>query len=817
MLTLWQDLRYGLRLLAKSPGFTIVAVLTLALGIGANTAIFSVVNAVILRPLPFAAPDRLVAVWVTSLRSGATRGPSDYPDFADWRAQNHVFEHMAAFHTADFTLTGTDEPAHVFGAVVSADLFPLLGEQAKLGRTFRPEEDEKITDGARPVILSHGLWERRFGSDPNVLGRAISLDSQPYAVVGVMPAGFQYPIQAKAIELWAPMTLDSITTDGSQPLTAQRGAHYLGVIARLKPGVSLAQAQAELAALAGALQQQFPDTNKYHNATAQPELDRLVGDVRPALLVLFGAVGCVLLIACVNVANLLLARATTRQKEIAVRTALGAGRGRVLRQLLTESLLLALSGGALGLLLATWGTELLLALSPENIPRLADVHVDGRVLAFTALAALLTGVIFGLLPGLHATRPDLVESLKESGRGTTDGLRRNRLRSALVVAEVALALVPLVGAGLLIRSFLLLQRVNPGLDPHNVLTVNLGLPDARYTTSQQAAFFAQLLPRLRALPGVRSASGVYPLPLSNDQIQVTFEIDGRAFAKSEEPATNYQAAAPDYFKTLRIPLLAGRDFTVADDEKAPPVIIVNESFAKQFFPHENALGKRIKPGLSTTPGAEVMREIVGVVGDVKHRGLNVPSGPQVYEPEAQMPFDQLTLVLRTDGDPRGLIGAVRDEARLLDKDLPVFDVKTLEEYLSVSVAQPRFNTLLLAVFAGVALILAAVGLYGVMSYSVAQRTHEMGIRIALGAQQRDVVRLIAGQAFRLTLIGLAFGLASAWTATRWLSGLLFGVPPTDPLTFAVVAVLLCFVALAACYVPARRAMQVDPIIALRYE
>jgi putative ABC transport system permease protein len=347
--------------------------------------------------------------------------------------------------------------------------------------------------------------------------------------------------------------------------------------------------------------------------------------------------------------------------------------------------------------------------------------------------------------------------------------------------------------------------------------VNLGLPDARYTASQQAAFFAQLLPRLRALPGVRSASGVYPLPLSNDQIQVTFEIDGRAFAKSEEPATNYQAAAPDYFKTLRIPLLAGRDFTVADDEKAPPVIIVNESFAKQFFPHENALGKRIKPGLSTTPGAEVMREIVGVVGDVKHRGLNVPSGPQVYEPEAQMPFDQLTLVLRTDGDPRGLIGAVRDEARLLDKDLPVFDVKTLEEYLSVSVAQPRFNTLLLAVFAGVALILAAVGLYGVMSYSVAQRTHEMGIRIALGAQQRDVVRLIAGQAFRLTLIGLAFGLASAWTATRWLSGLLFGVPPTDPFTFAVVAVLLCFVALAACYVPARRAMQVDPIIALRYE
>ena len=814
--TLLQDIRYGLRMLAKNPGFTLVAVLALALGIGANTAIFSVVDAVILRPLPFSSPDRLIAVWSENRQRGQSRQSASYPDFADWRAQNHVFERVAAFHTSDFTLTGAGEPAHLFGAVVSADLFRLLGAAPNLGRDFLPEEDDPGKITVRPVILSHAFWRSRFGSDPQVIGKTIQLDSQPYTIVGVMPAGFQYPIQAKPLDLWTSFLVDAIATD-NKPMTVQRGAHYLQVIARLKPDVRLPQAQAEMNTIASALARQYPDTDKYRGITLAPELERLVGNVRPALLVLFGAVGCVLLIACVNVANLLLARAAVRQKEIAIRSTLGAGRLRIVRQLLTECILLALFGGALGLALAWWGTDVLLAFSPENVPRLNGVRLSGHVLAFTALTALLTGLIFGLLPALHVSKSDLGESLKQSGRGSTDGVRHARLRSALVVAEVALALMPLVGAGLLIQSFLRLERVNPGLDPHNVLTFNLGLPDARYSTFQQAAFFQQLLPRIRALPGVRSASAVLPLPLSDDRFLVTFEIEGRPVAKSEEPVTNYRNAATGYFNTMHIPLLEGRDFSDQDNEKAPPVIIVNETFAKRFFPGEDSIGKRIMPGISITEGGKVMRQIVGVVGDVRHQGLNLEAGPEVYEPESQMPFDTLILVVRTEGDPRGLIGAVREQVKALDKDLPIFDVKLMEEYLSASVAQPRFNTMLLGIFAGVALVLAAVGLYGVMSYSVVQRTHEIGIRMALGAQQKDVLRMIVNQAMRMTLLGTALGLAGAWAASRLMSGLLFGVKPSDPATYAGVALLLGTVALLACFLPAQRAMRVDPLVALRYE
>ena len=817
METFWQDLRYGIRMLVKSPGFTAVTVLTLALGIGANTAIFSVVNAVILRPLPFPEPDRLVAVTESNRQRGEQHSAISYPDLLDWKTQNRVFEGVAGFRADTFALTGVDEPEPIQSAVVSSDLFAVLGAKPALGRTFLPNEDQLNTATGRVVILSYRFWQRRFGSDPHVLGRTLQLDSQSYTIVGVMPAGFQFPIQLKPVEVWTTFAVDSITMDGSKPITAERGAHYFDAIARLKPSVGIQQAQAAMDAIMAALAKQYPDTNAHRGAAVMPELDRMVGDVRPALLVLFGAVGCVLLIACVNVANLLLARATSRQKEIAIRSALGAGRMRVLRQLLTEAVLLSLLGGVLGLLLAIWGTDLLLGLSPENVPRLQSVHVDGAVLGFTMGISLFTGLIFGLLPALHLSKSGLAEPLKESGRSSTDSARSKRLRSALVVGEVALALVPLVGSGLLIQSFMRLQGVNPGFNPHHVLTINLGLPDARYNAAQQAAFFGQIVERVRALPGVHLASAVVPLPLSEDRMRTSFEIEGRPVPKSEEPLTEFRSIAPDYFRTMEIPLLQGRDFTERDDMKAPAVVIVNQTLAQRFFPNQNPLGKHIKPHVSVTEGDKVMREIVGVVGDVKHRGLGVESEPEVYVPQAQIPFDGKTLVLRTDADPVSVTAAVRREVKSLDKDLPIYSVKPLEQYLSASLAQPRFNTLLLTIFAGVALILAAVGLYGVMSYSVAQRTHEIGIRLALGARQEDVMKLVVGQGLALTLGGVVIGLAGALAFTRLLTTLLFGVSATDPVTFAGVAVLLSAVALAACYLPARRAMRVDPMVALRYE
>ena len=815
--TLWQDLRYGLRMMAKNPGFTIVAVLALTLGIGANTAIFSVIDAVILRPLPFASSDRLVAVWSTNTQRGISRNSASYPDFIDWRSQSRSFDGMAAWHDSDFTLTGSGDPAHLYGVVVSPGLFPMLGASPLLGRNFLPEEEDPGKAKIHPVILSHFMWQGRFSSDPNVIGKNITLDGLPFTIVGVMPAGFQYPIQAKNADLWMAIVMDGITTDGSPSYMTMRGSHYLHVTGRLKPGVKLSRAQAEMDTISSSLSRQYADTNKYRGVKLETELDRMVGDVRPALLILFGAVGCVLLIACVNVANLLLARATSRQKEIAIRSSLGAGRMRIVRQLLTESLLLSFLGGALGLILAWWGTDALLALGPANVPRLSGIHLSGRVLGFTALASLATGFFFGLLPALHISRSGLAETLKEGGRGSTEGVLRNRMRSALVVAEVALALVPLIGAGLLIQSFVRLSRVKPGFDAHNVLAVTIGLPDARYDLAHQAAFFEQLLQRTRALPGVRSAGAVEPLPLSSDDIQVSFTIEGRPVAKSEEPSTNYRDVTPGYFQTMHIPLLQGRDFTAQDNSKSPAVIIVNQTFAKTFFPNENPLGKRIQPGMSVGPGTKVMREIVGVVGDVHHRGLNIEAGPEAYEPESQMPFDGMIMVVRTDNDPRSDIASIREQVRALDKDLPVYDSKLMEEYLSASVAQPRFNTLLLGIFAVVALLLAAVGLYGVMSYSVVQRTHEIGIRMALGAQQKDVMQMVVGQAFRLTLTGTVMGLAGAWAATRLMSSLLFGVSASDPTTFAGVALLLGTVSLLACYVPARRAMQVDPMVALRYE
>ena len=816
--TLIQDLRYGLRMLARNPGFTAVAIITLALGIGANAAIFSVVNAVLLRPLPFLAPDQLVRVESIRLPANAPDNAS-YPDFLDWRARNHVFEGMAVFRTNNFTLLGRAEAANVQGAVVSADLFRILGVRPSLGRAFLPEEDKPgAADGGDAVTLSHRLWRQRFGADRNIVGRTINLDSRSFTVIGVMPPGFQFPIQAEPIDLWTTIAVDIGGPNGGRGMADQRGAHYLDVIARLKPSVSVAEADAEINTIFSALGKQHPNDSAHRGARIVPERDQLVGDVRPALLILLGAVGCVLLIACANVANLLLARATTRQKEVAVRSALGASRGRVFRQLLTESVALSVLGSTAGLFLAVWGTNFLLRLIPEDVPRLTEVHLDGQVLAFTVVLSLLTGLLFGLAPAVQASKTTLTESLKEGGRGATEGLHRNRVRSILAVTEVAAALVLLVGAGLLAQSFLRLEHVDPGFDPHHVLTFALTLPDARYSGARQVDFFQQVVAHVGRLPGVRSASAGGPLPLSRDEIDARFDIEGRSVPVSERPRTGYTWVEPGYFRTLGIPLLKGRDFAAADNLKSRPVLIINEALARRFFPNEDPIGKRIEPGIGNGyPKGPPMREIVAVVGDIKQNSLEAPSSPNVYVPLAQSPLDFMTFVVRTDVTPESIVGSVRNQIREMDKDLPMGSVKTLDQYLSQFVAQSQFNTLLVGLFAALALLLAAVGLYGVISYTVSQRTHELGIRMALGAERRDVLRLIVAQAFVLTLIGVCIGLLAAVALTRFLATLLYGVRPTDPVTFFGVSLLLGGVSLFASYIPARRAAKVDPMVALRYE
>ena len=814
METLWQDVRYGLRMLLKSPGVSIVATIALALGIGANTAIFSVVNAVLLRPLPFPDSDQLMSIWETDYQRGQVRGSSSYPNFVDWRDQNHVLEHMSTFHDTDFIMTGRGEPARLQGAVVNANLFSLLGVAPALGRGFLADED-KPNDTGRVVVLSQAFFQKRFNGDASILNQSITLDGKSYNVIGVMPGSFEFPIQNEPVDLW---TTVAVEASGNSPITGQRGAHYMNVIGRLKPNVTEAQAQAEMNALATRLEQQYPDTNSHKGVQVEPALTALVGDVRPALLILLGAVGCVLLIACANVANLLLARAMSRHKEMAIRSALGASRSRVLRQLLTESVLLALAGGALGLLLAVWWSDVLVSLGKQDIPRAMQIGLDWRVFGFTLSLSVMTGVIFGLVPALHSSKPQLTESLKEGGRSSSEGARRNRVRNLLVVTELAIAVVLLVSAGLLIQSLWRLRQVSPGFVPQNVLSFSIAVPEVRYPTEKQSQFFADLTSRISSLPGVQSASAVLPLPLSGDRFSLSFEVEGRPVPKGDQPSADFFNIGLNYFRTLGIPLLKGRDFNDRDQHKSTQVIIVTDTFARRFFPNEDPVGKHIKIGISTFDDEKPsMREIVGVVGDVRNRSLNTEPRPAYYVPQTQTPFSQTTVVVKTTKDPHSLISAINKEVTSMDADLPVFSVKTLEEYLAASVAAPRFNTTLLTLFAAVALVLTMVGLYGVMSYSVAQRTNEIGIRMALGAQTRDVLRLIVGQGFKLVVIGLAIGLAGAFALTRLLASLLFGVGTKDPLTFVAVAGILAFVAVLACYLPARRASRVDPLIALRYE
>jgi putative ABC transport system permease protein len=808
METLLQDIRYGIRMLAKNPGFTAIAVLTLALGIGANTAIFSVVNAELLRPLPFCEPSQLVRVASANARVHTVSGSVSYPDFADWRSQNHVFQNMAAYVDSSFALTGIEQPAHLAAATVSASMFDLLGVSPELGRGFSPEDDEPHH---HVVVLSHRLWKERFGGDPQIIGRVITLDNSAYTVVGVMPASFQYLLQRETPALWSSFSPLRESTTDSPSMSDQRDAHFLRAIARMKPGVTLAEAQANMDVIAASLAKQYPDTNKYFGVHVVSEQEELTQSIRPALFVMMVAVGLVLLIACVNVANLLLARATSRTREIAIRLALGAGRQRVVRQLLTESFLLALMAGALGLLLALWGSAALVRFSPANLPRIAEIQMDGWVLAFTMGLSLATGMLFGLAPALQVSHANIVDALKEGALSSTAGRGRHALRSSLVIVQMAMALVLLVASGLLIRSLVHLQN------PHNVMTSNVDLPDAKYTDAKKAQYFKDLMPQLNALPGVQSAAGIYPLPMGGDEIRTSFQVDGHPVAKSEEPHTSLRDITPDYFATMRIPILQGRDFRAQDEIASTPVVIINEALAHQAFPGENPIGKHIMPEVGQGASEPVMREVVGVVGNVKFRDLSDEWAPESYVPSAQISFGSLTLVVRTSQNAHSLAKPIAETVRSLDKDLPAYAPKTVEEYLNGTIAQPRFNTYLLGIFAAWAMLLTAVGLYGLIAYSVAQRTHELGIRMALGGQPRDMLRLIVGQGLRLAIFGVGIGLAAAFVLTHFLSSMLFGVSTADPISYLAVVTLLLVVVIVACYVPARRAMRVDPMVALRYE
>jgi putative ABC transport system permease protein len=808
MHTFWQDFRYGVRMLLKNPAFTSVAVLTLALGIGANTAIFSVVNSVLLGALPYKDADRLAMIYESSPREA--RNTVNPANFMDWKEQNNSFSDMAGFVDSRTVLVGNGEPEELPMQFATPNLFSVLGVDAFMGRTLL--ENDGQPNQPRAVVMSYGLWQRRFGSDPNIIGRQLNLSGQPTTVVGVMPPNFQWFIRkgsltAKAAEIWLPFR---ITSD-----FRQRKGRFMQVVGRLKPGVTMPQAHAEIKTIASRLEQQFYDFNANWNANVIPLREQLTGDIRLPLLILLGAVGFVLLIACANVANLLLARAATRQKEIAIRAALGAKRWRVIRQLFTEGLPLAVLGGVFGLLLAWWGTSLLATLSPPELIDLSQVKINLKVLGFTLGVSLLTGMIFSLAPALESTRLNLSDSLKEGVKGGST-TSTHRLRSVLVVAQVALALVLLVCAGLLIRSFNRLNSVDPGFNPENVLTMRVVLPGRKYDQeSKVVGFFKQALERIQALPGVEAAGAISFLPFAGPYSGTNFEIEGLPVpAPGKEPITGVCVTDLNYFKAMQIPLKRGRLFTEQEATEMRHVVVVNETLARRYFPNEEALGKRIKIWMSDEP---VPTEIIGIVADSRHKDLDGEIEPMSYWPHPELAFPFMTLVIRTKGDAANIAASARNVVQTIDPEQPVSDVRTLESVLAKSIAKARFSTLLLTVFAGVALVLAAVGIYGVISYLVTQRLHEIGVRMALGAQTRDVLKLVLRNGMVLALVGVVIGLGGAFALTRVMRTLLFGITPTDAVTFGTVSVLLMLVALFACYIPARRATKVDPLMALRYE
>jgi putative ABC transport system permease protein len=823
MQKVWQDLRYGARMLLKHPGITSVVILALALGIGANTAIFSVVDSVLLRPLPYEESDRLVFLNETS--KSMDEISISYPNFTDWRNQNTVFEKIGVHNRSSYNLTGVGEAERIVTGQVSADMFAALRANPAMGRLFTNDEDKP--GGAPVVVLSYQLWQRRFGGQAGILNQPLTLNGKSYTVIGIMPQGFQYP---RREEMWVPV--GQLSGEASWQ---QRGNHPgLYGVARLKPGVSFQQAKAEMDTIGANLEKQYQDSNAGNGIGMRPLLEIFVGDVRRALWVLFAAVAFVLLIACANIANLLLARAQSRQKEMAIRAAMGAGRWRIARQLLTESVLLALIGGTLGMLIAQWGIKLILYISPDAIPRSREISLDWRVLAFTVGLSFVTGLLFGLVPALQAGVVDVHETLKETGRGMSG---RHWLRSSLVVVEVATTLVLLIGAGLMIRSFYRLQQVNPGFSYEHLTSFTVALPAKKYAKPEQREqFYSRLLADLRGLPGAESVAAASGLPLGNNGWQTSFTVDGQPPPPpGQTPLLEACLVTPDYFRAMNIPLIRGRYFDDHDDRSslagkdlsklsevlrevaALNSIIIDEEFARRYFPGADPIGKRIRLGGGDDPDSPLLT-IQGVVGRVKMDGLSQDSKRvQGYFPFAQVPNSDMTVVLKAAGDPNQLISAVRQQVKAIDSDQPIYGVRTMDEIRAESVAPERLNLTLLSIFAGIALVLAIVGIYGVMSYSVTQRTHEIGIRMAIGAQPRDVFRMVIVQGMMLALFGVVIGLVGAFGLTRLMATMLFGVEPTDPATFAAIAVLLTGVAFVACYLPGRRATRVDPVVSLRYE
>ncbi|HEV8141133.1 MAG TPA: ABC transporter permease [Pyrinomonadaceae bacterium] len=833
MSSLLQDFRFGLRMLVKNPVFTLIAVVTLALGIGANTAIFSVVDAVLLRPLPYPEADRLVFLWSTFPSQGVQTSGSALPDYYTWRDQSHVFDGLAGFYNGDFNISSEgNAPELVQGAYVTSNLFQVLKVSPAFGRLFTSEEEQFGRN--RVVLLSHGLWQRRFGAQRDIVGRGIKLAGETYTVAGVMPRGLPFFDNLPEVELWVPISF------APNDNMATRNNHFVNLIGRLKPGVMPSQAQSEVSAIAKSMEEKYSE-NKGLGASIVPMQEQIAGDSRNALLVLAGAVAFVLLVACVNVANLLLARASAREKELAVRASLGASRARIVRQVIIECLPLGLIGGLLGLLLAIWGIDLLSSLLPASLPRGNAISVNSRVLIFTFALASLTILIFGLLPALQASRSDVRESLNEGGRSGIGNRRQGRIRRLLVIAEVALALVLLASAGLMVRSFIKLRQVDVGFTAHNVLTMSVPLPQAKYPTPRTVDdprdppgldFYEQLLRRVQSLPGVRAATAATILPLGAGESWGKFlSIEGRTeTALDRVPLVRFALVSPDYFQTFGVAVRSGRPFANEDRGNSQPVAIINETLAKRFFPNENPIGKTIfmgppenlrPPEERTAANRAERRTIVGVVSDVKGGSLNRPVSPLVYAPLSQYRREgwsnSLMLAVQTSAPPETLTAAIREQVRALDLDQPITSVRTMDQLLNRTLSEAKFSLLLFGLFAALALLLAAIGIYGVMATSVTQRTHEIGLRMALGAQKGDVLRLVVRQGMTAVVVGMVAGLAFAVALTRLMSSLLFGVKPTDPTTLALITILLGVVALLACYLPARRATKVDPLVALRYE
>ena len=811
------DLRFAVRQLLKTPAFTAIAVITLALGIGGNTAVFGLINALLVRPLPYRAPNELVLLWEKFSAQGLDRVPVSAPEYLDYTKELKSVE-IGAFNYDDFNLTTGEIPERIPGAFVSPSVFSILGIQPSKGRTFAPNEFGEGNDNV--IVISERLWKRRFNSDREIIGKEISIDGRTYTVVGLMPETFQFPIPlfniqggrfGGRVDIWKPIAF-------SKDDLELRGWRNYSVIARLKPGVSLGQAQAELNTVIANWYQRFPDNYQpatKFGASLYAFHDQVIGGMRAALIVLLAAVAAVLLIACANLTTMLLARAGAREREFAIRVALGAGPGRLLRQLLTESVLLAIIGGIAGVVLAIWGLDLLRTLCAQTVSRIAEANIDPRVLISTLLVSLGAGVLIGFVPAFASAKPELTEALKEGGRGATSGHRRNRVRNILVVSEVALALVLLIGAGLLLKSFVHLQNVNPGFDPRNVLTMELSLPIAKYPHGKPVSdFYSELVRRIEVLPGVEAAALTMILPLSGTNSDGSFTIEGRDPMQDKVfPDEEVRAVTPDYFKVLRVPLRAGRFFDERDKADAPQVVIINQAFARKWFAGEEALGKRITRDDARKPDAGWVT-IVGIVGDMRHRGLDFEPAPEYYLPHPQLPYRVMTLAVRSKQDPRALSDMIRKELRQLDPELPVANVRTMENVASDSIAPRRLSVTMISVFAGIALLLASVGIYGVISYLVVQRTHEIGVRMALGAQRADVLRLVVGHAAKLVGVGTVIGLVLAFLSTRLLSALLYNVGAFDATTFVFVPIALAAVALLASYVPALRATRADPVIAL---